>query len=437
MNDQQLPWSPEAEVEVLGCPLIDPATLDTLRDMLTPEQFYQPAHQQLFRAFVKVYTETGTVDYPLMIDQLKRQNAGIQWHNVLSAVMDRAGTTSNVEHYAKRVAETARLRAVIEAASAIRYEATQQPEDVDAFCATVQEQLRRAAEGGLVSTSVSSASALDAFEGFCQAKAEDAPAELRGLLTGWTSFDELTDGLPRKMVVDMGRPGMGKSALALSWAFDLGVAGWKVGIWSGEMDEPEVWGRGISRFSYVPYLALTSRYALSNDQAREGAAAAHRIADSSFELDCQPGLTAEQLVVRAHRMRRKLGGLDLFVVDHFHLMRHPRANRGERLDEAMARSSGLLRDLAKELACCVLVCAQLSRECERRPDKRPILSDLRECGALEQDAQLVISPYRPYVYDQAYSKTAAELLIRKNRNGPTAPAAVEFIPSTIGFRGVV
>jgi len=431
---RQLPWAPEAEHELVACPLIDARVFDQVREVVSATDFYQAASQTLWQTMLSLYDEHGALDYPLVREALRlcgKAAPGDSWDLVLGKLLDRAGTTSNAMLYAERVRETARLRAVIQAAEDIAHEGCERPDDVEAFACRSQEAIRSAAEQGSVDTYRPARTVIDVFERLCEAKKDGPRAKTRGKLTGFDRFDRLTDGL-RKLTISMGRPGMGKTTLAFSWAWNVAKAGGRVFVWEGELDDDETFGRFISLASLVPYGALENRYQLGDDFARRASDAVYTIADLKLGIDCKTALTADQIVVRANRAARELGGLDLIIVDHFHLMSHPRAHRSERTDEAMARSSGVLRDLAKNLAP-VVVCAQLSRHVEQRSDRRPMLSDMRECGALEQDAHLVVSPYRPYVYDNAQDKGNAELLVRKNRSGPLDDVPLLFHPTTIRF----
>lgn len=431
----QLPWSKEAEVECIAAAFVDPASVDRVREIIEPEHFYHRSHAGLWEAVTACWRE-GAVD-PVLVKQ-RLVDSGtwdeLGGYQLLGAMLDQAGTTMHVERYARIVRDKARLRAIIAASQDTIAEALQQPEELDSFAATAEARLRSAAIDGSADTlEHARVGAWRAFERFAE-PAEDENDPTLGVLTGYRQLDEWTDGLPRKLVICMGRPGMGKSTLALNLALRVARRGLGVFIWSGEMDREEVWGRLIAADSGVGFIPLTSRYALRGDDLRAASDSATRIGHMPIVLDCQTKLTADMIALRAARARRELGRLDLLIVDHFHLMRHPRA-KGMRKDEAQEESSGVFRDLAKELRCVVLLCAQLNREAGKRPDKRPILEDLRECGALEQDVQIVLSPFRKYVYSRNIAdKYEAEMLVLKNRNSAIGSFPLAFAPSTMVFR---
>jgi replicative DNA helicase len=434
LNHSTLPHDHDLEREVLSAVFVDPECLWLIRELLAPADFHSHANGRILGHMIAVQDRDGRVDLPLLTTQLRASNDGALQPQMLS-LLDRAGTTSQLERYAGRVAEYAVLRRMADAADRVAHEACMPDaaEDVAAWTAESLRAVEDAAQGGAVDTLVLAHQAMPgAWLDMQEAKSQE---RTYGLNTGIRDLDEWTDGLPRKLCVIAARAKMGKTALAMSISAHWLHRGMRVLWLQQEMDEREFWARYLAQSSRVPFRAIAGRERLGESQGRDVAHASQRIADWRLAVDFRTRMTAEGVKLAALKARRVLGGLDAIVVDHFHCMQH--GSVGDDPRHGMEATSNYLRDTAKDLGVCMLLLAQLNRGSDKRANQRPVLSDIRECGALEQDAHIIFAPHRPYYYDRTADKRHAELLVLGNRNGDTGPITMRFIPEIMHFHPVM
>jgi replicative DNA helicase len=406
----QMPNDRGAESQILACAFMDPASIPDLADVANVSHFYTQTYAVIWDAMQAIFRSTKGLDPQLLLSWLTEHKllgraGGLE---TINETINLRGTTHNVFRYAERVRDLARRRAIIAAAQDIAHAGmVNSIDDVESWAVASETQLSTASEQYARSDSTTSAEAWDRFER--SVMHPETVTTAPPIPSYSPTLNEMSvGGIPRKMSIIMGRPGMGKTAWAMSliapW-LDQGRAG---GFFSMEMREDEVVGRFAATKAQVPYRTLVDpKKSLDDDQVG--------------------------------RLKRRLGQLDFVVVDHFHKINHGRDHRG-RDDSLMKSSSNALMDLANTLDCAVLLLAQLSRKCEERPDRKPIVSDLRECGALEEDAQLVLSPFWPWYYKRSTacyrtaSRTEAELLVLKNRDGSQGVVDLVFEPDIVAYR---
>lgn len=434
----QAPWSPDAEREILGSILIDPACLDRLED-LDADDVYHQGHRQILLACRTVWSREGTLDQPLILDQL--QTLGMdrqQAHGWIAGLLDHVGTSANVERYARIVSERAVLRRLADTCSDIAHEACSVPEEVEAFASSSADRVRTVAESGAAADLVGMERACELTMARIMA-AKEGDERVLGLTTGWSTLDGWTGGLPRGVTVVAARPKHGKSAWIAQLVAEVASRGWGVFVWSGEMQVDEITARMAGQKAKLCISELAERTELQPYEWDQLQDAMNHCSQLPVYIDCQPGLTAGQICARARRAQRLIEArgyqLRLVVVDHFHLIRHPREGAG-RTDEAMAVSSGLFRDWSKELGVSLVMAAQLRRPAAGM-DQRPKSHHVRECGAIEQDCQLMLGLALPYKWDPQADKGCAEVWVLEQRLGPEGLIPCHFDGPTMRWKEVL
>ena len=323
------------------------------------------------------------------------------YHEIVGLLLEHAAIPAEVPYLIGVVADEARVRRV-QLRTGVALSAD--PEDAGQWCAEV---VRAATDAAGDATRARWTAGVDLAAAALERRTSGQQGVPR-LPMPWHEVEAMGCGVPRgRFTVVAGRPGMGKTTAALVLAAHWASQGLRVAVSSLEMGAGELGDRMLARLA-------GQRRGLTAEQANVDAA--DEMARWSLAVDDTPGLTASEIVLRAEGARRMLGGLDALVVDHFHLLAH-RAEKGERTDEAMGRSSGVLRDWAKNQDIAVVLAAQLNRDSERRGTGVPRLADLRECGALEQDGYMVVAPYRPAVMDSQADPGELQWHVIKHRGG--------------------
>src|SRR5213596_3852576 len=414
------PQSLEAEESVLGAVMLDNTVVDRVVEMLRPEDFYRGAHRKLFRAMVELNGRSEPIDLITLSETLKARGdlAEVGGGAYLAELTERVPTAANAVHYAKIVRERSILRGLIEASTEIASRGYQAPDNVDELLDHaerlifgIQERKVRQAFTKLSEVLVESIKTIERLYEQKQA--------VTGVSTGFADLDALTAGLqPSDLIVVAGRPSMGKTALCLNIAehaalrADVGVA-----IFSLEMSKEQLALRMLCSESRVDLKRVRTGH-LSDREFPKLAMAAGRLADAPIFIDDTPALSVLELRAKARRLKRdpstKLG---LIIVDYLQLMRSTEGkdNREQEISE-ISRS---LKALAKELSVPVIALSQLNRQVESRNPPKPRLADLRESGAIEQDADVIAFIYREEVYvEDSDKKGVAEIIVAKQRNGP-------------------
>jgi replicative DNA helicase len=417
------PHSIEAEQAVLGGLLLDPIAWDNVADVVVPEDFYRPDHKLIFEAIGALAGNGKPCDVVTVVGELE-----------LRAELDRAGglaylgslardtpTAANVRAYADIVRERSLLRQLIHAGTEIASAVfNNDGETARELVDKAEQRVFQIAEMGFRGRA--GATAVRSLLPAVIDQIDDAyanPDKLRGLPTGFTDFDKMTGGLrPGDLVIVAGRPSMGKTTLAVNMAEYAALhhqaTRASVAIFSMEMPSEQVITRMLSSIGGVPLGNLRSGRISDDDWVRITSATS-QLSDAKIFIDETPALTPTELRARARRVKRE-HGLDLIVVDYLQLMQVP-GTKENRATEIAEISRGL-KVLAKELACPVIALSQLNRGVEQRESKKPVMSDLRESGAIEQDADMILLIYREEVYDRNTTKKGiAEIDLVKHRNG--------------------
>ena len=416
------PHSVEAEQAVIGGLLIDTLAWDQVGDLITAEDFYRPDHQLIFAALAELIAHGKPADVVTASGQLERSGrledaGGLSY---LGTLARDTPTAANVRAYAEIVRERSLLRRLISAGRAITAAAL--ANDGRAARDLVDEaekqvfQIAEQSTGrrdGAVKVSTLLPQLIDKIDAW-----HSDPTSMRGLPTGFADFDRKTGGLrPGDLVIVAGRPSMGKTTLAMNIAEYAAVnpgTRSSVAIFSMEMPAEQLLTRMLSSIGGVPLNGIRSGQISDEDWVRVTAATS-QLSEAKIFIDESPSLTPTELRARARRVARE-HGLDLVVVDYLQLMQVP-GTKENRATEIAEISRGL-KALAKELQVPVIALSQLNRGVEQRTEKKPVMSDLRESGAIEQDADMILLIYREEVYDKNTPKRGiAEIDLAKHRNG--------------------
>ena len=416
------PHSIEAEQSLLGGLLLDPSAWDNVADAVGEQDFYRPDHRLIFAAIASLALESKPGDVVTVSQQLERngnleQAGGLAY---LSAIARDTPSAANVRAYADIVRERSLLRQLIRAgtdiASAVfNNDGTTARELVD----RAEQRVFEIAEGsfrrreGALPVRQILPGVIDKIDEW-----HANPDKLRGLATGFTEFDKLTGGLRGgDLVIIAGRPSMGKTTLAVNMAEYAAVhpqTRASVAIFSMEMPAEQVITRMLASIGGVPLNSLRSGKISDDDWVRITSATS-QLSEAKIFVDEAPALNPTELRARARRVKRE-HGLDLIVVDYLQLMQVPGTQENRATE--IAEISRSLKALAKELQVPVIALSQLNRAVEQREHKKPVMSDLRESGALEQDSDMILLIYREEVYDRNTTKKGiAEIDLVKHRNG--------------------
>jgi replicative DNA helicase len=416
------PHSVEAEQAVLGGLLLDPAAWDTVADRVAAEDFYRPDHRLIFSAIGELSGEAKPCDVVTISQFLERkgQLEGAGGLAYLSSVARDTPTAANVRAYADIVRERSLLRQLIRAGTDIVSAVfNNDGETARDLVDRAEQKVFEIAEGsfrkrdGAVLVRSLLPAVIDQIDEW-----HNNPDQLRGLPTGFTEFDKLTGGLrPGDLVIVAGRPSMGKSTLAVNMAEYAAVnpnTKASVAIFTMEMPSEQVVTRMLASIGGVPLNSLRSGKITDEDWVRITSATS-QLSEAKIFIDETPALNPTELRARARRVKRE-HGLSLVVVDYMQLMQVPGTQENRATE--IAEISRSLKALAKELSVPVIALSQLNRGVEQREHKKPVMSDLRESGAIEQDADMILLIYREEVYDKNTTKKGiAEIDLVKHRNG--------------------
>ncbi|MFG2284012.1 replicative DNA helicase [Streptomyces asoensis] len=423
------PQDLDAEQCVLGGMLLSKDAIEDVLPLVKPEQFAAPKHETIFLAIRDMYGKGEAVDPVTLSDELTKRGEinKVGGRPYLQSLVQFVPSAGNAEHYALIVHEKAVLRELAKAGRAVEAMAYAQEGELAEICNAAQTAV-------YVATEVSKAEAEDVPLGDVMEDMLDAVEarqgkkdELTGVPTGFTDLDSLTAGLqPGQMIVIAARPAVGKSTLALDFARACSIKhGLPSQFFSLEMSRDELAMRMASAEAKVALHHMRSGNMTEDDWAR----LARRMPDISAAplfIDDSPNITLNHIRSRA-RKRKAKSGLSLIVVDYIQLMESGTSRHADNRQQQVSDISRGLKLLAKELEVPVIALSQLNRESEKRSDKKPVISDLRESGAIEQDADVVILLHREDVYEKESVRAGeADLIVAKHRNGPTAVISVAF-----------
>ena len=434
---KKIPYSSQAEQAVIGSMLIDPRCIAEVIKKLRPDEFYVRANRDIFETIVAMFSYGQTVDPVTVLDQMKVR--GVHDDNTpgyLAEIMRVTTTSANAMEYAAIVRDRALLRSIGTVADEINAMVYEGSGEADSVLEAAESKMYALREGrgtsGLKEIRYVMQNVFDAMS-----EAASSGSKIPGLSTGLPDLDNMILGLNKsELILIAARPGMGKTSIALNMALSVAMTQHKkVAIFSLEMSREQLVSRLLSRASLVPSQNLLTGQ-LSEQQWRDVAAAANTLSESPILIDDNPTLTVSDMNAQC----RMVKDLDLVVIDYLQLMQSAGSGHSwsnESRTQAVSDISRMLKIMAKQLDVPVICLSQLSRANESRQDKRPMLSDLRESGAIEQDADVVIGLYRDGYYNrECENPNLAEAIVLKNRKGQTGTVNLTWVPEYTTFYSV-
>ncbi len=435
------PHSLQAEQSVIGGLMLDNSTWDQVADRVSAEDFYRREHQLIFSVIGALADEQKPFDVVTLAEELERREqledvGGLPY---LAALAEDTPSAANIRAYADIVREHSVTRQLIRvgteiAESGFRPEGrkvAQLLDEAENKVFQIAEQRHKEGEGfqSIKSLLVKTVDRIDELYG------KDDP--ITGLSTGFDDFDKMTSGLqPADLIIVAGRPSMGKTTFAMNMAENVAIkSGLPVAVFSMEMPGEALTMRMISSLGRIDgYRIRTGQ--LEDDEWPRLTSTVNILSQAQLFIDDTAALSPTDLRARARRLMREQGQLGLIVIDYLQLMQVP--GGGENRTNEISIISRSLKALAKELNVPVIALSQLNRSLEQRPNKRPIMSDLRESGAIEQDADLVVFIYRDEVYNpESEQKGMAEIIIGKQRNGPIGTVHLTFLGQFTKFENYI
>ncbi len=412
--ERRMPFSLEAEQSLLGSIMIDPSCMDNLAAVVGADDFYLPEHSEIFSAMQSMYLKSKNIDVVTLIEELVQSGTYDEagGREYLKLVAQAVPAAVNALDYAKIVRDKAILRQLVEAGEDIAEAAYAGDDETEALLEYAEGKVFRIAEGRENKNFVHIRDALVQVYDRLTKLSQD-PDALRGTPTGFTALDNVIVGMGDSDLVLIGaRPGMGKTSFAMNIATEAAIKTKKtVCVFSLEMSAEQLANRMLSSEAQIDSYKMRSGE-LSGDDWKAIAHASSRLSETEILIDDTPGITVTAMKSKLRRVKN----LGMVLIDYLQLMQGDRRT-DNRVNEVGDISRGL-KLLAKELSVPVVCCAQLSRGPESRVDKRPMLSDLRDSGAIEQDADIVMFLYRDEYYkDEVVDQSVAEVIVAKNRHG--------------------
>jgi len=427
------PHSIEAEQSLIGGLLLDNSAWDRIGDVVSESDFYRDDHRRIF-GHIRKLVETGRpADVVTVYESIEKSNEVDQTGGLayLGEIANNTPSAANIRRYAEIVHERAVLRKLVTVGDEIAASAlTPAGRDVKDLLDEAEQKVFEIAEAGNKNSQgfVAMPEVLgEVVERIQMLYDRDDPSEVTGTPTGYVDLDRMTSGLqPGDMIVVAGRPSMGKTAFALNIAEYVGVEQkLPVAIFSLEMSGPQLAMRFLSSVGRLDQHKLRTGK-LGDEEWDKMTVALGKLHDAPIHIDETGAINATDLRARARRLHRQFGKLGLIVIDYLQLMTSSRGNENRATE--ISEISRSIKALAKELQVPVIALSQLSRKVEERNDKRPLMSDLRESGAIEQDADIIIMMYRDEYYNKdTQDKGVAEVIIGKHRNGPTGTVKLTFM----------
>jgi len=441
LRERVPPHSFDAECAVLGGIMLDPEAYERLEGSLLSEHFYVDANRRIFASIEALIAKHQPIDVITIKDQLIRNDDldACGGENYLARLVQSIPTASNVRHYAKIVRERAVLRKLLQACGGISQDVYEEPlREVGEHLDQAERRVLSVAEafnqsrpnfskiGSLMS---------DAYEEL-QERYKNQET-VTGVSTGFDDLDEKTAGMQRgDLIIVAGRPSMGKTAFSMNLAQNAAIRSKEprvAAIFSLEMSSQQIAMRMLAVEARVDMSNLrTGRF--SADDWRRLALASGNLAEAEIYIDDTPSISVLEVRAKCRRLKRDAKRLDVVLIDYLQLMSGRAAERKDLEISEMTRS---LKGLAKELDVPIIVLSQLNRSLESRADKRPMMSDLRESGAIEQDADVIMFIYRDEVYNKKpENEGLAEIIIAKQRNGSTGTVRMSFIGKYTRFENL-
>jgi len=431
------PHSLEAERGVLGSLLIDKNAMIRIADLINAEDFYEPRHEKIYAAVVELFVSHAPIDLLTLSQKLSDRKIlkDIGGRGYLAELTEETPTASHIHEYAKIVKEKSTLRRLLSTGREISGYALEEGGDTNILLEKAEQSLFKVTQNLIKDKFISIREVLQSrFDEFAELHdAEDKDA-IRGVATGFRAIDNLLSGMKAAdFVIIAARPSMGKTALALNISQNVALrAAKKVGFLSLEMSREQLVDRMFASLLGVDSWRLHKGKLTDEEFARIGGVM-DELSKANFYIDDSVGSSVMEVRAKARRLQME-NGLDILIVDYLQLMScESNAWAGNRVQE-IGEISRSLKSLARELKIPIIALSQLSRAVENRPGKIPQLADLRESGAIEQDADVVMMMYREDYYEEDSSRPGmTDIFIRKNRNGPTGRAELMFKKEQMRF----
>ena len=431
---RKLPHNLEAEKCVLGAVLINNDKFNYAAELIDAGDFFRDAHRRIFDKMVNLSERGQVIDLVTLKEELGRTGDldDVGGPAYIAALVDGVPGSTHVEHYARIVKEKSTLRSLIQSANRILKSAYEAETDAEVQLDQAEKEIFEIADDqiqeGFVSLRDLVPGSMETVE-----KLQSHQGLLTGMPSGFTDLDKLTSGFqPSDLVIIAARPSMGKTSLALNIAQHIGVKTERsVGVFSLEMSKEQLFLRMLTAEARIDAQHFRGGQKLGEQEYRKISQALNTLGEARVFIDDSAGVGVLEMRAKARRLKQE-HGLDMLIVDYIQLMQG--RGRYENRTLELASISRSLKGLAKELQIPILVLSQLSRAPEARKDHRPQLSDLRESGALEQDADVVIFIYRDDQYNPSpENENTAELLVSKQRNGPTGVVKIAFLKEMTRF----
>lgn len=427
------PHSVEAEQSVLGGLLLDNGAFDRVADLLREQDFYRYDHRLIWQQIARLIERSQPADVVTVFESLQSggkadEAGGLQYLNALARETPSA---ANIRRYAEIVRDRAILRRLIStsdeiATTALNPQGRETRQILDEAESRIFQISQEGARGSVGFQPLQDLLGR-VVERVDQLYSQANPSDVTGVPTGFTDLDRFTSGLqPGDLIVVAGRPSMGKTAIALNIGEHVAIdQGLPVAVFSMEMGATQLAMRMVCSVGRLDQQRLRTGRLVDDDWPRL-TAAIQKMQEAQLFIDETPALNSLELRARARRLSRQCGQLGMIIVDYLQLM--GATSSGENRATEISEISRGLKALAKELSCPVVALSQLNRSLEQRPNKRPVMSDLRESGAIEQDADVILFIYRDEVYNpDSADKGTAEVIIGKQRNGPIGTVRLTFV----------
>ena len=440
MNTKTEPHNLEAEQSVLGAAFMSKSALQKVCEDLSSESFYLDAHSKIYDVIKELYNTNVAVDITTVTDRLKSKKLLKQIGNVdyLLEIVNSVPTASNVDYYINIVNEKAILRNLISTATSIVSEAYMGDATINETLDDAERKIlgvvknRKSGEFKPIQEALTNAQ-------LNLEKLSESGGEITGIPSGFYDLDKVTTGFhENELIILAARPGMGKTAIVLNIVVNVALATKKnVAVFNLEMNAEQLAMRMISSAGQIDGYKIRTGKLEHSDWKRVNEAIS-QLAETNIKIDDTPGITIGEIRAKCRRLAATEKGLSLIVIDYLQLVSTTSKYAGNRQQE-VAEISRALKTLALELKVPIIACAQLSRAVEGREDKRPLMSDLRESGSIEQDADIVAFLYRDDYYNKEArmddNNSVVEFIIGKNRNGQTKTVELLFKKNTSTFIG--
>ncbi|MBQ6371782.1 MAG: replicative DNA helicase [Oscillospiraceae bacterium] len=431
---RSVPHSERAEQAVIGSMLIDPECIPDVLEFLKADEFYSQINREIYETLYSMFSYGLTIDSVTLIDRMKVRGVYTDsTEDYVYSIVAQTPTASNVKEYASIVKERALLRRLGEAADNIREMVYEGSGEADSVLEAAEKQIYALRNGRNIGRLLPvSAVVQNVFDQLNEAA--EAGDSIPGIPTGLPDLDNVTLGLNKsELIIIAARPGMGKTSIALNIALHAAMNEKKsVAIFSLEMSREQLVTRLLSRAALVPSKNLLTGH-LTEQQWKDIASAAQALSETDILIDDNSSVTVADISAQCRRLRK----LDLIVIDYLQLMQSAGSGHSwsnESRTQAVSDISRMMKIMAKDLNVPVICLSQLSRASEGRQDKRPVLSDLRESGAIEQDADVVIGLYRQGYHDKdTEDPNLAEAIVLKNRKGRTDTVELNWMPEYTSF----